>query len=52
MRARLGESLASVQKFDVPIEATTPSLEALEAISHQLSVAGRIAFAFLSRAAS
>jgi eukaryotic-like serine/threonine-protein kinase len=33
IRARLGESLASVQKFDVPVEATTPSLEALQAYS-------------------
>jgi serine/threonine protein kinase len=33
LRARLGESLASVQKFDVPMEATTPSLEALKAYS-------------------
>ena len=33
MRTRLGESLASVQKFDVPIEATTSSLEALKAFS-------------------
>jgi len=34
MRSRLGESLASVEKYDVPIEqATTPSLEALEAFS-------------------
>jgi eukaryotic-like serine/threonine-protein kinase len=33
LRAKLGESLASVQKFDVPIEATTPSLEALQAFS-------------------
>jgi len=33
MRARLGESLASVQRFDVPVEATTPSLEALKAYS-------------------
>jgi serine/threonine protein kinase/predicted Zn-dependent protease len=33
LRSRLGESLASVQKFDVPIEATTPSLEALKAFS-------------------
>jgi serine/threonine protein kinase/Flp pilus assembly protein TadD len=33
MRARLGESLTSVQKFDVPIEATTSSLEALKAFS-------------------
>ena len=31
LRARLGESLASVQRFDVPMEATTPSLEALKA---------------------
>jgi tetratricopeptide (TPR) repeat protein len=32
MRARLGESLATLQKFDVPIEqATTPSLDALKA---------------------
>jgi serine/threonine protein kinase/tetratricopeptide (TPR) repeat protein len=33
LRAKLGESLASVQKFDVPIEATTPSLGALQAFS-------------------
>ena len=33
MRARLGESLASVQRFDVPVEAPTPSLEALKAYS-------------------
>lgn len=33
LRARLGQSLASVQKFDVPVEATTPSLEALKAYS-------------------
>jgi serine/threonine protein kinase/tetratricopeptide (TPR) repeat protein len=33
LRNKLGESLASVQKFDVPIEATTPSLEALKAFS-------------------
>jgi serine/threonine protein kinase len=33
MRTRLGESMASVQKFDVPVEATTPSLEA-EGIQH------------------
>ncbi len=33
IRTRLGESLASVQKFDVPVEATTPSLEALKAFS-------------------
>ena len=34
MRAKLGESLVSVQKFGTPIEeATTPSLEALKAYS-------------------
>lgn len=34
MRTKLGESLASVQKFDTPIEeATTASLEALKAYS-------------------
>jgi len=30
LRTKLGESLPSVQKFDVPIEATTASLEALK----------------------
>ena len=30
LRTKLGESLPSVQKFDVPIEATTSSLEALK----------------------
>ena len=33
LRTKLGESLASVQKFDVPIEATTPSLDALKTFS-------------------
>jgi len=33
LRNKLGESLPSVQKFDVPIEATTPSLEALKSYS-------------------
>ena len=33
LRGHLGESLASIQKFDVPVEATTPSLEALKAYS-------------------
>jgi serine/threonine protein kinase/Tfp pilus assembly protein PilF len=34
LRNELGESLATVQKFDVPLEqATTPSLEALKAYS-------------------
>jgi serine/threonine protein kinase/Flp pilus assembly protein TadD len=33
LRGKLGESLATVEKFDVPIEVTTPSLEALKAYS-------------------
>jgi eukaryotic-like serine/threonine-protein kinase len=33
LRGTLGESLATVEKFDVPLEATTPSLEALKAYS-------------------
>ena len=34
LRQKLGESLASVQKYDTPVEqATTPSLEALKAYS-------------------
>ena len=34
LRGELGESLATVRKFDVPLaEATTPSLEALKALS-------------------
>ena len=33
LRRKFGESLATVEKFDVPVEATTPSLEALKAYS-------------------
>jgi eukaryotic-like serine/threonine-protein kinase len=34
LRAKLGESLSTVEKFDVPLDqATTPSLEALKALS-------------------
>ena len=33
LRRKLGESLVTVQKFAVPVEATTPSLEALQAFS-------------------
>jgi serine/threonine protein kinase/Flp pilus assembly protein TadD len=37
MREKLGESLASIQKYDTPIEqATTPSLEALQAYSRAM----------------
>jgi tetratricopeptide (TPR) repeat protein len=39
LRGRLGESLASVQKFDISLEqATTPSLEALQAYSTGIRV--------------
>jgi len=41
MRGKLGESLASVQKFSTPlVEATTPSLDALKALSQ----GGRLAY--------
>jgi eukaryotic-like serine/threonine-protein kinase len=33
LRGKLGESLTTIQRFDVPVEATTPSLEALKAFS-------------------
>jgi Flp pilus assembly protein TadD len=33
LRRKLGESLATVEKFDAPVEATTTSLEALKAYS-------------------
>src|SRR5205814_7648674 len=38
VRTRLGESLASVQKFNVPIEATTSSLEALRIFSMGVTI--------------
>ncbi|MGA8270057.1 MAG: protein kinase, partial [Candidatus Sulfotelmatobacter sp.] len=38
LRTKLGESLPSVQKFDVPIEATTSSLEALKNFSMGVSI--------------
>ncbi len=38
LRNELGESLPSVQKFDVPIEATTSSLEALKNYSMGITV--------------
>jgi serine/threonine protein kinase/tetratricopeptide (TPR) repeat protein len=40
LRTKLGESLPSVQKFDVPVEATTSSLEALKNYSMGIT-AGR-----------
>ena len=55
MRARLGESLASIQKYDAPVEqATTASLEALQAYSlaiRKVSTEGdAAAVPFLTRA--
>jgi tetratricopeptide (TPR) repeat protein/tRNA A-37 threonylcarbamoyl transferase component Bud32 len=55
LRARLGESLASIQKFDKPLaEATTSSLEALKAFSlgraRQSSVGYIVAIRFYRRA--
>jgi len=45
LRGRLGESLASIQKFDTPIEkATTSSLEALRAYSEARKQNGAGAF--------
>jgi len=39
IRGKLGESLSTVQKFDTPLEqATTPSLEALKALSSGFKV--------------
>jgi hypothetical protein len=38
LRAKLGESLPSVQKFDVPIEVTTASLEALKNYSMGITI--------------
>ena len=41
LRENLGESLASIQKFDVPVEqVTTPSLEALKAYSLGMKTRG------------
>ena len=34
LRAKLGESLVSVQKFDVPVEATTPVARSPEGLQH------------------
>jgi serine/threonine protein kinase len=41
LRGKLGESLATVEKFDVSIEVTTPSLEALKAYSEGGTTAHR-----------
>jgi serine/threonine protein kinase len=42
LRAKLGESLSTIQKFDRPLEqATTPSLEALQAFSLGREILGK-----------
>ncbi|HST12821.1 MAG TPA: serine/threonine-protein kinase, partial [Terriglobales bacterium] len=38
LRQKLGESLSSIQQFDVPVEATTTSLEALKIFSQGVAV--------------
>jgi tetratricopeptide (TPR) repeat protein len=54
LRGKLGESLASIQKFDVPVEATTTSLEALKAfsmgITTQLTKGDAASIPFMKRA--
>ncbi|MGB2890323.1 MAG: protein kinase [Candidatus Acidiferrales bacterium] len=46
IRTKLGESLSTVQKFDTPVEqASTPSLEALQAYSLGLKMIGADEFA-------
>jgi eukaryotic-like serine/threonine-protein kinase len=55
IRNKLGESISTVQKFDTPLEqATTPSLEALKALSTgtkiQLTTGDAQSIAFLKRA--
>jgi serine/threonine protein kinase/tetratricopeptide (TPR) repeat protein len=54
LRARLGESLASIQKYSTPIEATTRSLDALEAYTAAIEVrnkqGGDFAIPFFKRA--
>ena len=51
LRAKLGESLSSVQKYDAPVEqATTPSLEALKAYSESRKARDAAALPLLKRA--
>ena len=50
LRTKLGESLPSVQKFDVPIEATTSSLEALKNYSMGIRKGDALSIPFLKRA--
>jgi eukaryotic-like serine/threonine-protein kinase len=52
MRSKLGESLGTVRKFDIPLEqATTPSLEALKAFSAGYrATSAQLAIPFYKRA--
>jgi serine/threonine protein kinase/tetratricopeptide (TPR) repeat protein len=50
LRTKLGESLPSVQKFDVPIEATTSSLEALKNYSMGTRRGDALSIPFFKRA--
>jgi tetratricopeptide (TPR) repeat protein/predicted Ser/Thr protein kinase len=50
LRTKLGESLPSVQKFDVPIEATTSSLEALQNYSMGIRKGDALSIPFFKRA--
>jgi eukaryotic-like serine/threonine-protein kinase len=50
LRVKLGESLPSVQKFDVPIEATTSSLEALKNYSMGIRKGDALSIPFFKRA--
>jgi len=54
LRTKLGESLPSVQKYDVPFEATTSSLDALNSYTKAVKVVGEQgdapAIPFLKRA--
>jgi tetratricopeptide (TPR) repeat protein/predicted Ser/Thr protein kinase len=50
LRTKLGESLQSVQKFDVPIEATTSSLEALKNYSMGIRKGDALSIPFFKRA--
>jgi len=54
LRSRLGESLATIHQYDTPVEATTASLDALQAYSLAMEVTGaeseHTAIAFLKHA--
>jgi eukaryotic-like serine/threonine-protein kinase len=51
VRSKLGESLATVQKLDIRLsEATTSSLEALQAFSRPLNAAGSVRLSYDRRA--